>query len=67
MAPPFSRREYAARLHRVRTAMQMQEMDVLVIGDPANVNWLTGYDAWPVLYAPDHGYWIRSRSNLDWP
>jgi Xaa-Pro aminopeptidase len=51
MAPPFSRREYAARLHRVRTAMQMQEMDVLVIGDPANVNWLTGYDAWS-FYTP---------------
>jgi Xaa-Pro aminopeptidase len=51
MAPPFLRSEYADRLHRVRTAMQMQKMDVLVIGDPANINWLTGYDAWS-FYTP---------------
>ena len=51
MAPPFSRSEYADRLNRVRTAMQMQEMDVLVISDPANINWLTGYDAWS-FYTP---------------
>ena len=51
MAPPFSRNEYADRLNRVLTAMQMQEMDVLVIGDPANINWLTGYDAWS-FYTP---------------
>ncbi len=46
MAPPFSREEYATRLIRVRNAMQSKELDVLVIGDPANINWLTGYDAW---------------------
>ncbi|MDG1431292.1 MAG: aminopeptidase P family N-terminal domain-containing protein, partial [Paracoccaceae bacterium] len=51
MAPPFSRLEYADRLNRTRTAMQANGCDVLVIGDPANVNWLTGYDAWS-FYTP---------------
>ena len=51
MAPPFSRDEYADRLNRVRSSMQAQELDVLVIGDPANINWLTGYDAWS-FYTP---------------
>ena len=51
MAPPFSREEYADRLTRVRNAMQSKELDALVIGDPANINWLTGYDAWS-FYTP---------------
>ena len=31
--------------------MQSKELDALVIGDPANINWLTGYDAWS-FYTP---------------
>ena len=31
--------------------MQAKNMDILVIGDPANINWLTGYDAWS-FYTP---------------
>ena len=51
MTPAFSQTEYADRLKRVRTAMQQHGFDVLVIGDPGNVNWLTGYDAWS-FYTP---------------
>ena len=51
MAPPFPREEYEDRLTRVRKAMQSKELDALVIGDPANINWLTGYDAWS-FYTP---------------
>ena len=51
MAPPFSREEYANRLTRVRAAMERRGFDALVIGDPANINWLTGYDAWS-FYTP---------------
>ncbi|MGB0411622.1 MAG: aminopeptidase P family N-terminal domain-containing protein, partial [Pikeienuella sp.] len=51
MAPPFARSEYADRLARVRAAMQAKAFDVLVIGDPANINWLTGYDVWS-FYTP---------------
>jgi Xaa-Pro dipeptidase len=51
MPAPFSADEYADRLKRVRTAMEERGFEVLVIGDPANVNWLTGYDAWS-FYTP---------------
>ena len=51
MAPPFAPDEYANRLTRVRSAMVEQAFDVLVIGSPANINWLTGYDAWS-FYTP---------------
>ena len=44
MAPAFSKEEYADRLRRVRQAMEARGFDALVIGDPANINWLTGYD-----------------------
>ena len=51
MAPPFPPKEYADRLRRTQAAMQKRELDVMVIGDPANINWLTGYDAWS-FYTP---------------
>lgn len=51
MAPPFTRDEYNHRLIGVREAMQAKGFEVLVIGDPANINWLTGYDAWS-FYTP---------------
>ncbi|MGB2107734.1 MAG: aminopeptidase P family N-terminal domain-containing protein, partial [Candidatus Puniceispirillum sp.] len=46
MAPAFSKAEYGNRLDRVRNAMQARDIEVLVIGDPSNMNWLTGFDAW---------------------
>lgn len=51
MSPPFSREEYDNRLNLVRAAMVDRGLDGLVIGDPANINWLTGYDAWS-FYTP---------------
>lgn len=51
MAPPFSPEEYADRVARTRKTMAARGMDALVIGDPANINWLTGYDAWS-FYTP---------------
>jgi len=52
MAPAFSREEYDDRLVRVRKSLLLKGLDALVIGDPCNINWLTGYDAWSFL-------WIR--------
>ena len=46
MVPLFARSEYVDRLERVRIAMQVRKIDVLVVGDPANIYWLNGYDAW---------------------
>ena len=45
MAPPFLKSEYHDRLARVRDTMATRGLDALVIGGPANINWLTGYDA----------------------
>ena len=51
MAPAFSKAEYEARLVKVRAAMQDRGLEAMVIGDPANINWLSGYDAWS-FYTP---------------
>ena len=51
MAPPFGSAEYQSRLQSVRNSMQHRHLDALIIGDPANMNWLTGFDAWS-FYVP---------------
>ncbi len=47
----FTTAEYAARLTRTRAAMQTRGIEVLLIADPSNIAWLTGYDAWS-FYVP---------------
>ncbi|MFC2969669.1 ectoine hydrolase DoeA [Acidimangrovimonas pyrenivorans] len=44
--PTFSRAEYAARLDKTRAAMAAAGVDLLIVTDPSNMNWLTGYDGW---------------------
>jgi len=51
MVAAFPKKEYDDRLKRVRTAMITKGLDALVIGDPSNINWLCGYDAWS-FYTP---------------
>ena len=51
MAPAFEKDEYDERLYRVRQSMRGRSLDALIIGDPSNINWLTGYDAWS-FYTP---------------
>jgi ectoine hydrolase len=46
MRLPFNREEYAERLLKVREAMDRAGFDVLVVSDPSNMSWLTGYDGW---------------------
>jgi len=43
---PFSRAEYAQRLDKVRRAMAARGLDALLVSDPSNMAWLTGYDGW---------------------
>ena len=43
---PFDAAEYAARLARTRAAMAARGVELLIVTDPANMNWLTGYDGW---------------------
>jgi len=42
----FSVSEYKQRLQKTKERMQAQGIDVLLITDPANMNYLTGFDAW---------------------
>jgi len=44
MPAPFHLDEYHRRLTSVRAAMDERQLDVLIIGDPANMNWLTGFE-----------------------
>lgn len=43
---PFSREEYDVRLARVRAAMAARGIAGLLVTDPSNMAWLTGYDGW---------------------
>jgi ectoine hydrolase len=43
--------EYAERIGKVRTAMSEQSLSALVVTDPANLFYLSGYDAWS-FYMP---------------
>lgn len=43
---PFSQAEYDQRLLKTRAAMAIQGIDVLIVSDPSNMTWLTGYDGW---------------------
>jgi len=45
-APWFSRDEFASRIAKTRAAMQAAGIEFLIVTDPSNMNWLTGYDGW---------------------
>ena len=42
----FELAEFQTRLARTRTAMAARGLDWLVVSDPSNMAWLTGYDGW---------------------
>jgi len=42
----FSRDEYDTRITRTRNAMEAKGVDLIVVSDPSNMAWLTGYDGW---------------------
>ena len=43
---PFSLTEYRERLKKVRNSMESQGVEALILCDPSNMAWLTGYDGW---------------------
>ena len=47
----FTKTEYKERLIKVKDAMQKKSIDLMISQDPANMNYLTGYDAWSFYYA----------------
>jgi ectoine hydrolase len=42
----FTMDEYAARVAKVRRAMEAKGIELLIASDPSNMAWLTGYDGW---------------------
>jgi len=44
--PVFERSEYQQRIKKTKEAMSERGVDVLVVSQPANMNYLTGYDGW---------------------
>jgi len=49
MSPPtlqFERAEYDARVKKTRLAMEKAGIELLIVTDPSNMAWLTGYDGW---------------------
>jgi Xaa-Pro dipeptidase len=62
----FSITEFKERLSKTKQRMQDKGIDVLLVTDPANMNYLTGYDAWSfyvhqlliVNLEEEQPYWI---------
>lgn len=48
---PFSTAEYRDRLHETQRRMEDRDIDVLLVTDPANMFYLSGYDAYS-FYVP---------------
>ena len=46
----FSKNEYKDRLKKVQLSMQEKGIELLISQDTANINYLTGYDAWSFYY-----------------
>lgn len=42
----FTLDEYQRRLEKVRTSMNNRDIALLVVSDPSNMAWLSGYDGW---------------------
>ncbi len=42
----FAKGEYLERLHRTKERMAARGIEVLLVTDPANMNYLSGYDGW---------------------
>ncbi|MBO9455661.1 ectoine hydrolase DoeA [Paracoccus sp. R12_1] len=55
----FSTEEYEERLRKTRASMAKLGLDLLIVSDPSNMAWLTGYDGWSfyvhqcVIVGPD--------------
>ena len=48
---PFDKSEYLDRIRRTKERMAARGIEVLLAADPANMNYLTGYDGWS-FYTP---------------
>jgi len=45
-SPSFPDSEYWDRIEKTRAAMEAEGLDAIVVSDPSNIAWLSGYDGW---------------------
>lgn len=66
---PFSLNEYKSRLKKTKVSMAEQGIEVLLITNPANMNYVSGYDGWSfyvdqmliVIIDEDQPIWIGRK------
>ncbi|SLN12888.1 M24 family metallopeptidase [Roseisalinus antarcticus] len=45
-SPSFPDSEYWDRIEKTRAAMEAEGLDAILITDPSNMSWISGYDGW---------------------
>eukprot|EP01052_Picozoa_sp_SAG31_P012514 SAG31_NODE_734_length_12489_cov_6.922034_1_plen_1297_part_00 len=63
LPPVFPREEYEMRWDRTRNAMKACGIDTLIVADPSNIFYLTGFDGWS-FYQPQ--YVILTKRDLEY-
>jgi len=67
----FDEAEYERRVARTKERLREQNLDAIVVADPANMNYLTGYDGWSfyvhqaVVVTPDRDEPIWIGRDMD--
>ena len=61
----FQTEEYLDRIRNAKSRMTDAGIDVLVVSDPANMNYLTGYDGWS-FYVPQAVVVSLSQEQPTW-
>ncbi len=61
----FERDEYLARIKKTKERMEKADLEVLIVADPANMNYLTGYDGWS-FYVPQVVILAMDRKEPIW-
>lgn len=67
----FSVSEYMERLNKTKQKMSKEGVDVLLVTDPANMNYISGYDAWSfyvhqllvIFLDEEQPYWIGRKQD----
>ncbi|MBC8441679.1 MAG: M24 family metallopeptidase [Deltaproteobacteria bacterium] len=61
----FSRNEFLERIAKTKSSMAKKGIEILVVCDPANMNYLTGYDGWS-FYVPQAVLVIDDQEEPIW-
>ncbi|MFC6823498.1 M24 family metallopeptidase [Halopelagius fulvigenes] len=61
----FGESEYERRIDKTKERMREAELDALVVSDPANMNYLSGYDGWS-FYVPQAVVLTPDREEPVW-